>query len=220
MKDNIEGLNFQPQVSESYRNGTGIYGKLLIIGESQYIDYEDEDENIDEELNNVINDVSIETPPNEFTSGVIKGYIDKKWDISFYRNLGRLFNKKDSYKVWKNVAFSNVIQVGLNSSISQPTPEQIQTIAPVFWILLENLKPEKILVCSSRMWWRELWWDTIDEDLRSTKLPTLLDVNGKHSTVWEYKYKTGVCKAIGINHPSRGGSSDDWRPLVTEFLSL
>ena len=171
MKKNIEDLNFQPFVSEAYKNNNGIYGKLLIIGESHYHDEDDieTDTEIEEQ-------VEKEVASNEFTSAIVNGYIKGEWNLKFYRNLGLLFNENDKYEVWKNVAFANAIQVGLIKSTSQPTGEDIATVIPAFWSLLDNLKPDKVLICSKRMW--NHWMP--DSDNRSNHLKNV-SLNEKYS---------------------------------------
>jgi hypothetical protein len=98
----------------------------LIIGESHYI--EDSDDYNDSEKGNL------------FTSIVLQGFLDKKYNINFYRNLGLLFNSENYYEIWENVAFSNAIQTGLEHSKSQPAKEDIVTVIPAFLAFTEKLK--------------------------------------------------------------------------------
>lgn len=202
----MNAINFNPWVSEAYKNGNGIYGKLLIMGESHYIDDEEEDD-ITQQLD------SAQSGPSEFTTSIVDGFINKKWELNFFRNLGLLFNKNDQYEIWENVAFANAIQVGLKTSTSQPTIKDISTVIPAFWELLELLKPGKILICSKRMW--NNWMP--DSDTRCQKIGEI-ECNGKYSTIWEYNYENGRCTAIGINHPSSYFSYSNWEPLVKMFL--
>ena len=107
----------------------------------------------------------------------------------------------------------------LNETAAQPTVEQIATIGTRFWLLLETVKPERILICSQRLW--EKWMWPIDNDSRSVRLPTRLNVNGKSSNLWKYDYGTGICISIGIHHPSSlGFSYNEWSPLVKSFLEI
>ena len=132
--------------------------------------------------------------------------------------MGLAFNRVNRYTLWEKVAFANLIQVSLTDPNQQPTLEQISTITPAFWLLLENLKPNKIIICSQRMWTN--WMTDIDNDNRSKLLQNPLNVNGKHSTIWHYNFGSVDCRAIGINHPSRAFSYDDWNPIIMEFLNL
>lgn len=219
MRNKIDELNFQPWISESYLKNEGIYGKLLIVGESHYMEDEDEENEMEEmkdRIDEEIKEIENKTSSDELTSVIIEGYINKKWNIAFYRNIGLLFNVENRYEVWHNVAFANLIQVALKKSDAQPSEEEIKTVIPAFWELLENVKPDKVLICSKRM-----WTDWMPDDDKRCKSIGSLEINGKHSNVWEYKYSQGACKAIGINHPSwKGFSYKDWGPIVKEFLAM
>lgn len=218
MNSNLNALNFSPWVSEAYNKNSGIYGKILIIGESHYFDDEEEDENLnvqnDEEQLQVL-ELKIPKTRDESTITMIEGYINRKWDINFYRNLGLAFNNKNRFEVWGNVAFANGIQKGLKSSICQPSKDEIATFIPAFWALLESLKPDKVLICSQRMW--QKWMP--DNDKRSSNVSSI-NKNGKHSTIWKYNYSGGNCIAMGINHPSKYFSYDKWAPIISEFINL
>jgi hypothetical protein len=214
MTHKINGLFFQPWISDAYTKNQGLYGKLLLIGESHYFDEEEDENEIAEEKK--LEEVEKQISVNDFTSAIIEGYINHKWNFRFYRNLGLVFNENDSYEVWKNVAFSNGIQVPLTKASTQPTIDDIKTFIPAFWSLLENLKPEKVLVCSQRMWYT--WMKPID--VRG-KIVGEINKNGRHSNIFEHKYSDGSCKVIGINHPSsRGFSYNEWNPLVKEFIAM
>ncbi|HEX8334099.1 MAG TPA: hypothetical protein VF622_15875, partial [Segetibacter sp.] len=115
----IPGINFQPWKGENF--GIGKYGRLLIVGESHYTEDDPKYDN-----------------PNELTTEVVQKFIDGEYDISFYRNLGLLFNKEDRYELWKNVAFTNAIQRGLHDARTQPEKEDIETVIPAFWKLIEE----------------------------------------------------------------------------------
>jgi hypothetical protein len=46
-----------------------------------------------------------------------------------------------------------------------------------------------------------------------------INENSKESAVWEYNYNGGKAMAIGINHPtSFGFSNNQWRPLILKFI--
>lgn len=211
MSTKIEGLTFQPWVPESYYDSNNPYGKLLILGESHYGVGEDESDSVKESVTETIMN---DDKGNQTTSIVVDGFISKKWDINFFRNLGLSFNKEDRYEIWKFAAFANAIQKSLGGADSQPTQEEIETIKPALWLLIENLKPQKMLVCSQRMW--QYWLP--DEDSRC-KLSGNISAEGKESNVWQYKHEDGFCYAIGINHPSRFFSYESFTPLLKKFIT-
>lgn len=203
-------LVFKPWISASYKNKTGIHGQLLILGESHYIE---EDQKKDLKDYDVVNDNEDEIESlSNFTHSAVEGYLLRKYDINFFRNLGLLFNSENRYELWQNIAFANGIQYLLSGSNTQPTKEEISTVKDAFWSLLEELNPSKILVCSQRMW--QNWLP--DDDPRGEKISELKE-NNKYSTIWRYKINGHVCHAMGINHPSKYFSYDNWSPLIVKF---
>jgi hypothetical protein len=197
MTAKIDGLKFQPWIGHNF--GKSEYGKLLILGESHYgSDLEKYD-----------------TPyGNRSTSEIIQKVINGEFDINFYRNVGLLFNPHDRNQLWNSVAFANAIQNPLVNTDSQPTRKDIETISPAFRLLLNNIKPDKVLICSKRMW--DYW---LPENDPQGEFIRQISANGKRSTIWKYEYTDGHCLAMGINHPSRFFSYLKWNPILKEFLS-
>ena len=188
----IKGLHFQTYFGKNYENGK--YGKLLLLGESHYLD---------EDLDS----------PN-LTKEVLKNYLNGlKFKSPFFRKIGLAFNPEDRYEVWHNVAFSNLIQKGLPNSKSQPNVEQKASVNLAFKILLENINPEKVIILSKRMW---TIWLTDDGCTQNGAVGE----DNHRSEVWEYEYPGGKCLVIGIYHPStRGFSSRAWAPVIKKFLT-
>lgn len=209
----ITGLNFQPWVSEHYRNSNGKYGRLLILGESHYYEEDDNEDEKDEEISST-EDFNVVVNENRFTSAVVQDFLENKHNIPFYRNIGLLFNPLNKYEVWNQVAFANGIQIALSNPSSQPTNEEIATVKNAFWLLLDNLNPDKILVCSKRMW---NYW--LPDDSTRGRYIKMITENNKTSTIWEYQLDNNKCNAMGINHPSKYFSYNNWRPIVENFLS-
>jgi len=197
MKVKIGGLKFQPWIPESYYDSNNPYGKLLILGESHYIN--DFDEKVDY---------------SQFTTEKIEDVISSNGceTINYYRNFGKVFYD-DPKDIWIKVAFANLIQVGLVGTKSQPTNDDFKTISPALWLLIENLKPQKMIVTSSRMWNR--WFP--DKDPRCNKV-TLIEAEGKKSEIWRYENEDGYSYAMYVRHPSRGFSPNAHRPLIKKFL--
>ena len=214
----IKALKFQPWISDAYRNNEGKYGRLLILGESHYTSdkptYDEAQKDFDsEEL------LSFDLPEEKkyfgkFTEDIVTEFINEESDINFFRNLGLLFNPYDRIEVWKNVAFANGIQTLLLESNGQPTKNEISTVKEAFWSLLDNLKPDRVLVCSQRMW---NYW--LPDDNERGYLLTHHYANGKHSTIWKYNREGGHTFAMAINHPSKYFSYSNWEPLVKSFIS-
>ncbi len=191
-KKEIKGLHFQPWIGKNYEKG--IYGKLLLLGESHYF----------------------ETPEDDWsnlTSEVVKNHIDGTGTSPFFRKAGKAIDPQDWKNVWHNVAYANLIQEGMEDSKGQPTTAQIATANTAFDLLLKDLKPQKVIVLSKRMWVKWLTGGNcthVDD----------LNENGLRSEVWDYKYPYGKCFAIGTYHPSaRVFSSGKYVQLINKFLS-
>jgi hypothetical protein len=187
-------LFFKPWVGKDYENSK--YGKILILGESHY------------------GGEKCQYP--EFTHEVIKEYLSGEYYPAYriYSNLGLIFNESDKYELWHNVAYANLIQYALSDSDAQPNSSHIETIIPAFWEILDLVKPQRIIFCSKRLW--NNWLP--DNDTRCRMVGTINE-NSKESAVWEYNYNGGKAMAIGINHPtSFGFSNNQWRPLILKFI--
>lgn len=197
----INGLHFQPWVGKEYDSKE----KILLLGESHYMDEEpDEDDDFSRGY-------------EEFTRQVIgENYLaGKEMRTPFFRKIGLMFNHDNEFKIWNEVAFSNLIQIGLWKAKSQPSPKELATIAPAFNLLLDHLKPNKVIVLSRRMW---NYWIPEDNGQNITKI----EENGKWSTIWKFNYQGGSCLAMSTIHPSRmlGNTCHSWKPLIDRFLSI
>lgn len=214
----IKALKFEPWVSDAYQQNEGKYGRLLILGESHYTsdkptyDEAQKDFNCDD-VNN-INLLKLNSDFGKFTKEIVTEFINEESNINFFRNLGLLFNPRDRIEIWKNVAFANGIQSLLLESNGQPNKNEIATVKEAFWSLLNDLKPDRVLVCSQRMW--NYWLPDNDE---RGHLLTHHYANGKHSTIWKYNREGGHTYAMAINHPSKFFSYSNWEPLVKSFIS-
>ncbi len=195
--EKIDGLHFQPWIGEEYYKGR----KLLLLGESHYLDAEPDEEDFSAGYGDI-------------TTDAIRNFLTiNDMPTPFFRNTGLIFYPDDCFKIWNEVSFANLIQIALPRAKSQPGPKEIGTIAPAFKLLLDNLKPERVLVLSKRL----LIW--IPKDNGS--FVSEIEEEGKKSTVWKFDYLGGNCLAMGINHPSRMFGNDCylWKPIVDKFLS-
>jgi hypothetical protein len=190
----MKNLSFKPWIGANYENPK--YGKFLILGESHYGD--------------------VDSINSNFTTEVLEEYLSGEYYPAYriYSNLGLIFNENDKYELWNNCAYANLIQHFMNDKDAQPSSAQLESIIPAFWELLELLKPDKIIICSKRMW--ENWLP--DNDSRCRMIDEI-KTESKYSSVWEYDHSSGKTLAIGINHPtSIGFSNNEWRPLIQKFI--
>jgi len=198
----IDGLHFQPWIGSNYRIGSG----TLALGESHYLDEEPTEE---DDFSAGYGDLTIQVVRDGFLARA------SNFRTPFFKNTGLLFDPNDSYKIWSELAFANLIQIGLAHAKSQPTEREKQTIGPAFRLLLDHLQPTRVIVLSKRMW--NHW---IPET--TGRFVSHISVNGKYSTIWEYPRSGGKCLAMGVAHPSMmlGKSRTAWKSLIDEFLLL
>lgn len=191
----MENLIFKPWIPELYNSLDNKYGKLLLLGESHIGN--------DDNKNN-----------REFTFNVIEDVIggDRRKDYKHFTFLGNLLTPNDRTTTFENCAFANLIQDVFPGPRIPPNQQQISSISPAFWNLLNITKPNKVIITSSRIW--NNWMP--NNDSRSYHIGELT-ANSQRSTIWKYEYNGGVCEAIGIHHPS-ARNFYSWRPLVQEFL--
>lgn len=197
----ISGLHFQPWVGKGYAVGKGI----LLLGESHYIDRscDDDDLSVGYDLwtRVVVGD--------EYLAGKIQ-------ETKFFDRIGRLFNPDDQYQIWQQIAFANLIQIGFPEKRCQPGPREIATIDPAFRLLLNGLKPGKVIVLSKRMW---TYW------INRGEFVSPFSESGKNTQLRKYYFddQGRSCLAIGIAHPSwmwGRTAHANWRSVVQKFLSI
>lgn len=194
----IKGLKFQPWVGQDY--GKSEYGRLLLVGESHYLNNDKATSNLTTlVVRNHLKDSMI--PPFYMIS-------------PFFRKAGHIFDSINCHSLWKKVAFANLIQTGLKDSTQQPTVAEKNSVNESFRLLLDDLKPEKVIVLSKRMWTKWMTGGICHQ-------VTAINAANKRSEVWEYEYNTGKCIVIGISHPSSPGfSSKSYTPLLNKFLQM
>ena len=195
MKQNqkIKGLKFQPWIGENYE--TNPKGRILLLGESHYLNGEKE--------------------TSDFTTQVVNNFKNHFEDFNspFFERIGKIFDSKDCFKIWNNVAFANLIQSGLDKAKTQPLDEDWETINPAFEKLLAALKPDKVIVFSKR-----IFNYCLNEDdaicLKEIK------ANNKKAEIYQYTRNQHKSFVIGVNHASRmfGNSCLDWTPLIKKFI--
>lgn len=176
--------------------------RLLIVGESHY------DEG--------------EPPPPEKWS-VFTTEIVTRWGANaegyarFFGNVYATFNdngahwSSDEFKrFWNSVYFYNYVQSFVPGKARvRPTAKQFAESADAFHVVLDDLKPEAIVVMG-----REVWKSMSERNAEKADQ----DENGLAS-IYRYEYTGGSCLAGHTHHPSSVGySADYWRPRVGRFL--
>ncbi|MBP6377878.1 MAG: hypothetical protein KA289_00720 [Kaistella sp.] len=183
-------LTYQPWIGKNY--GKSELGKLLIIGDSHYF-------NGDE--------------PSDL-SNFTKAQIAELDDLSsnFHDIVLKLFGHEKHSEFWSKVAFANGIQSAFTSANQVPTKEEKATAELAFRAYLDDVKPEKVIVFSSRLW--EHFFNK----------PGWGNHVGKINDRWNIRaldYSGGHCEALGIYHPSAHGfSAQEFRQVIASFLIM
>lgn len=195
------GLTFEPWKGKNYENSG--FGKILLLGESHY-------------------EKGIENPL--FTKEIIEEFLsgEQGKGYTIYANIGYLFSD-DCRSIWNEIAFSNLIQNYVPDAQADPQKEDFNKISSIFWLLLESLLPDKVIVCSKGIW-NDWVPSNSDDSNKKCIIKGEISENNMRSNLWQYDYTNGSCLAIGITHPSwmfgRNGTPQEWRPLIESFLSL
>jgi hypothetical protein len=110
--------------------------------------------------------------------------------------------------LWANIFFYNYVQQLVPGGPGHaPTPEMWLVSEPAFRKVLEEVRPNAVLVLGER-----LWDKMAGEDCELARLSGLGPVCGYRLS------DKGVVPAAHTRHPSRGFSPLEWRPKVIEFL--
>lgn len=182
-------LTFSPWIGKNYSQSR--YGKLLIIGDSHY-------------FNNGL-------PTN--LQGFTKAQIAELDDIAsnFHKTILKIFGYVKHSDFWENVAFANAVQSAFTSSDQIPTVAEKDKAELAFREYLNLLKPEKVIVFSSRLW---------EHFFNKTGWGNHLGKIDDRWNIRELDYDGGTCKAIGLHHPSTPGfDKSKFQKLICEFLN-
>ena len=186
----MQTLTYHPWIGPNF--GKSDLGKLLIIGDSHYFN--------GDEPKDLVN----------FT----KAQIAELDDISsnFHDTVIQLLGHEKHSDLWKNVAFANGIQSAFTSANQVPTKAEKDTAELAFKGYLDLVRPEKVIVFSSR-----LWEHFFNKPGWGTHL-------GKINDRWNIRaldYSGGHCRALGIYHPSAHGFSvPEFRQVIASFLEM
>jgi hypothetical protein len=151
----MKNVFFKPWVGKNY-SSTGINGKkLLILGESHYCG-----ENCPTCGKLEIDDKNC----REFTTNVVNGFLKYKegdgecegW-MNTYTKFGNIFyNRHLSFDevqaFWDSIVFYNFVQSSTNGPRESPTSKEFTKSASAFFEILQEYKPDLIIVWGKRLW--------------------------------------------------------------------
>lgn len=226
-----EGVKFLPWIGKDYEYGLSydedgklFYGtkenlktKILVLGESHYVGEEEAEEfksGKDQEL------------WANFTREVIKNYldVDTEWDrwkntfLKFERSIAGFQTKRsDSPNIWNHLAFYNYLQVPKSDSRMAPTNDELSLSVKPFFKLLDEIKPDVVIVWGKRLYWL-LLGDYEELDVTGEEGEPIIEDDYKNPT-WIYKENDGhIIRLLPVIHPSWGYSWDYWFKIIRKEI--
>lgn len=182
---------FRPWVGSRYLENEH---RLLILGESHY---GDESMDADSTIN--------------FTREYTEGTNHRFWTSIMQAVRGQSYWEIDRKEFWADVAFYNYVQEPVAETAGvAPTPTMFAASKEPFSVVLNRLKPKRILILSSRLW----------NNLASDGIPgPQLAYGGDIRDTLLYHYDGGCAMASWVPHPSYAFSWRQWHPLVSALLA-
>lgn len=206
----MSNVFFTPRIGKNYTRG-GIFGKkILALGESHYCD------------TGCVDCGESGTHPEclGFTQKVVDWCLDpltarEGW-MNTYLKFERSLVGKDttptvSRKIWDSIAFYNFLQVAMGGAREAGTSQQYKDAADPFFEVLDDLKPDLLVVWGVRLW---------------NKLPDKNWTDGTQISVEGYNVKNGfyslssgkTIKVICVYHPSTGYDWSFWHKVISYFV--
>ena len=211
---NING-GFDPWRGELYGrpNDLGLPSRLLILGVSHYGGPEKNYRSLTEE---VIKDLWRGYRQRYFT-GVQKAVLGPSKEVG----------AKD---FWQSVAFYNFIQrlVG-EKPRDPPTSHMWEEAAAPFRKILNRLEPTYMIATGFDLWDHlpgdeDFWSDAPEDEVATIRklVPDRFKTCKQERQGWlgRYRHGSGKCLVVKIQHPSRGFSSEQWHPVIQNFLRM
>lgn len=201
-KNNImnKNIKFIPWVGSQYAKG--ISGKrVLVLGESHYCAHESEA--LPQITINIIHHI---LNPDSEHEGFMNTY------TKFGRALaGSEQYNKDREAVWNSILFYNFVQVPISEARKAPKKQDFVDATFPFFTVLEQYKPDCVIVWGSRLYNNLPRRGYQTEDLK------LLD--GKINETWAYELSDGhKVSLLPITHPSARFTPEYWHQAITNFV--
>lgn len=176
--------------------------RLLVVGESHY----------DEGASYTFNE------QRAFTTEIVKRWgAEAEGYQRFFASIYRTFNEADAAPsseafraFWNSIFFYNYVQSFVpGGARERPTSRQFKDSAEAFHGVLDEVRPEAVVVMSKETWRR-----------MSERDATLLESDEEAlGTMWQYVYASGSALVAHTHHPSSYGYSPAaWQPRVARFL--
>lgn len=192
--------SFLPYIGSHYSSGGMFRRRVMVLGDSHYGD----------------------VPRAEITREVMRWYLDPDTEregwmntfVKFERSLvGHETDWAERRAIWDSVMFYNYLQVLLSGPREAGTPEQYRDSAGAFYQVMEQHRPEVLIVWGKRLWDKlpgEGWEDGSRVEVEGYEVP-----NGY------YNLKNGHrVRAFCVYHPSVGYDWGYWHRVVREISKL
>lgn len=198
----MKGIRFLPWIGNNYEQG--INGKkIVVLGESHYC------ANIEKDA----------TP--QITIKVISDLLDPDSEHEGYKNTytkferalaGKRLDYSEKITLWHSIIFYNYVQEAFSGPRKMPTFEQYANAENAFFELLEQYRPDCVIVWGKRLY---------NNLPRKGEQGYDIVISGTDSIeTWEYTLNDGkVIKLLPIVHPSAGFSWDYWHQVIVTFLN-
>lgn len=214
-------VKFHPWVGDKYEygikgfdeNGIIVYGtkedpgkKILIVGESHYC--AKKEDAIPSITINTIGDLidpNSEWEPykNTYTKFIksFTGYTD---DLEF----------EDKKKAWEHLSFYNYVQEAMIGPRVSPTFGDFKNSEEAFGEVLNELKPDLIIVWGNRL------YNNLPQGGKQLEDFTVQNEYGDDICieVWSYEIDNKYTPIIGVKHPSSGFDIEFWYEVIYIFV--
>lgn len=195
----MKKVNFRPWVGVNYLADGFAGRRVLALGESHYCATETD-------------------AVQEITCEVILGLIDENAVFEPYMNTYTKFAKamlgvdaltfEDKRRFWESIAFYNYVQSPMPAARIAPSKDDFSASAEAFFEVLEELKPEVVIVWGSRLYNNLPRGGMQGDDLRA--------LDGRWIETWRYFLKDGsMVRMIPIMHPSAAFSPEYWHEVLS-----
>lgn len=210
------GVKFLPWIGKDYEKGINydeggklVFGteekpgkKVLILGESHYIDKEDYDPNDERNM--------------QMTRGVIGQYLDfsnerQRWMRTFLKFERSLFNRaldsEETCNLWNHLSFYTYLTVPMSD---YTTEEDYTNSVEAFLTVLHVLAPDYIIVWGNRLYG---FLPSLDGEPYKQ-----VAYDGYEAYTWSYKLDGKRFHMMAVNHPSIAYDWAFWHQMIYLFI--
>lgn len=200
------GVQFLPWIGKKYQRGYK-QRRLLILGESHYSKWHDKGVLKNHRLSPTFTRQCVEEVKQRYEGPApfwpyIEQALLQKVRVGGWAPGGD--------KIWDQIAFYNFVQTPVDIPNTSPSRKQFHDSHPAFKAVIEALRPQRVIVCGSRLW---------------KGMPATAHDNGKldlflRTDIQGYRLDDGTpIWCLVINHPSRAFRWSKWHYAISAFLS-